>query len=280
MNNSPLISICIPVYNKENFIALTIQSVLQQTFDDLELIVLDNASTDQTAQRIQQFSDPRLRYLRHSTNIGMKANWNRCLEEARGQYVKILPADDLLYPTCLEKQLAAITQPNTPPIVMACCGRDIIDSKGNRLLTRRFYEASNIISGEEAIRKIIRSGTNRLGEPGAILFHRNAVQQAGHFHDRYPYVIDLDLWVRVLRLGQLAVLPETLCAFRISASSESVVTRRSQSRDFKAFIKYLQAEQYPITPWDARLGILRSSLLEIARRLVYRATSFLSHFSK
>lgn len=264
------------VYNKEKFITQTIQSVLQQTFTDLELIVLDNASTDQTSQRVQEFTDPRIRYLRHPTNIGMKANWNRCLEEARGQYVKLLPADDLLYPTCLEKQFAAITQPNPHTIVMTCCGRDIIDSTGKRLLTRRFYGAGNIISGEKAIRKIIRAGTNRLGEPGAILFRREATQQAGQFNDQFPYVIDLDLWMRVLRLGYLSVLPETLCAFRISHSSESVISRRSQSKDFKAFIQYLQHQGYPITATDAWQGIVRAGILEIARRMVYRITSFIS----
>ena len=91
------VSLGIPVYNGERFVATAIKSVLDQTFTDFELIVCDNASTDQTPEICQEFArkDSRIRYLRQEINIGAKANFNRVFEYARGEYFKWIAADDL-----------------------------------------------------------------------------------------------------------------------------------------------------------------------------------------
>ncbi len=270
---NPRVSVCIPVFNCEQFVGQAVQSVLEQSCGDFELIVLDNASTDGTLQVIEQFADARVRIVRGLRNEGLEANWNKALREARGDYVKILPADDLLYRDCLERQVAALDDPANRGVTLVCAGRDIIDVQGHRLMTRRFSGGRGRLSGLAAIRRIVRSGTNPLGEPGAILFRAAALERTGPFDGRILYVIDLDLWVRLLLQGDAYVFPEALCAFRLSPASTSVEMATRQSRDFAGYIARLSADPAcGLRRIDCALGTLRCRVLGLLRYLVYRFT--------
>lgn len=102
-----LVSILIPVYNRESIIAETIQSALDQTYNNIEVVVVDNASTDNTWQVIQMFAeqDSRIKAFKNESNIGPVRNWLRCVEEAIGEFGKILWSDDLIAPDFIEKTL-------------------------------------------------------------------------------------------------------------------------------------------------------------------------------
>jgi glycosyltransferase involved in cell wall biosynthesis len=103
---NPKISVCIPAYNNESFIAEAIESVLAQSFGDFELLVIDDCSLDRTRQIVASFAtrDSRIVLLENSRNLGMVHNWNRCLKVARGEFIKFLFGDDLLSaPNALEK---------------------------------------------------------------------------------------------------------------------------------------------------------------------------------
>lgn len=104
---TPKVSILIPVYNQENFIACCIESALAQTFPDIEVVVVDNASTDRTWDICQQFAakDKRVRIFRNDSNIGPVRNWLACVAKARGEYVKILWSDDLIHPEFMSKTM-------------------------------------------------------------------------------------------------------------------------------------------------------------------------------
>lgn len=277
-NHKPLVSVCIPVYNCESFIAETIRSVLQQTSVDFELVIIDNASTDKTAEIVTGFSDARIRYLRNDQNIGMMGNWNKCLDEAKGEFIKLLPADDLIYPTCLEEQVKVISESST--VALVCCGRDIIDVAGKKLIRRSFSGLNGFVSGAEAVRRIIRSGTNRLGEPGAILFRRELISRTNRFSDQYPYVIDLGLWIKLLGMGDLYVIQKSLCAFRVSPQSESVNSRHFHRDDFSKFIRSMDRQLYNLSSFDIFWGICKSSLLEIMRRFFYKLTRIYNFIKK
>lgn len=112
--NTPVVSILIPVYNRENFIASCIESALSQTFTDLEVIVVDNASTDRTWEICQHYADidSRVRVFRNEENIGPVRNWLRCVSEAQGEYGKILFSDDLMFPHFLEHTLPYLEDPD------------------------------------------------------------------------------------------------------------------------------------------------------------------------
>ena len=84
------VSICIPVYNAEEYIERTIESILNQKFSNFELIIIDNCSTDNTVDKINQFKDTRIRFYKNETNLGMVKNWNECLKKIQGKYVNIV----------------------------------------------------------------------------------------------------------------------------------------------------------------------------------------------
>ena len=102
-----LVSILVPVYNREQLIGPCLRSALAQTITDIEVVVVDNASTDGTVGVCQEIAseDPRVRVFVNETNLGPVRNWQRCLQEARGYYAKLLFSDDLLAPAYLEKTL-------------------------------------------------------------------------------------------------------------------------------------------------------------------------------
>ena len=110
---SPLVSILIPVYNRETLIGECIQSALDQTFVDLEVVIVDNASTDKTWEICQQYAnkDKRVKIFRNETNVGPVRNWLRCVSEARGEFGKILFSDDLIFPKFLEHTLPYFEDP-------------------------------------------------------------------------------------------------------------------------------------------------------------------------
>lgn len=109
----PKVSILIPVFNRKDYIAACIQSALDQTYTNIEIIIVDNASDDGTWEICQQFAvnDQRVRVFRNETNIGPVRNWLRCVNEAQGEYGKILFSDDLMFPQFLEHTLPFLYQP-------------------------------------------------------------------------------------------------------------------------------------------------------------------------
>lgn len=131
MTDRPRVSIGLPVYNGENFIVASIDSLLAQTFTDFELIICDNASTDGTEAVCRDYAsrDPRVRYQRNEANIGASANYNLTFEMARGDYFKWAAHDDLCAPTYLERCVEALER--DPAVVLAYTRARAIDGKGN-----------------------------------------------------------------------------------------------------------------------------------------------------
>ena len=133
----PLVSILIPVYNREKFIAECLQSALEQTYQHIEIIVVDNASTDSTWQICQEFAirDPHIRIFQNETNIGPVRNWIRCAQEARGEFSKLLFSDDLLEPDCIRCMIKRI---HTDVAFVVCTAR-----VGESRSTAQIYYAQN-----------------------------------------------------------------------------------------------------------------------------------------
>src|SRR4051794_32697132 len=95
----PVVSVCIRVFNGQDYVGVCIDYALGQTFPDFELLVVDNCSDDRTPEIVRSYHDQRIRYIRNDRNLGMGGNFNRCLELARGKYIVIIPHDDLILPT-------------------------------------------------------------------------------------------------------------------------------------------------------------------------------------
>jgi len=234
---NPTVSVCIPTYMGAELIGTAIESVLFQTFNDFELIIIDNNSTDGTETIVGKYNDPRIRFLRNDRNLGPEGNWNRCLTEARGRYFKLLPHDDLLSLNCLELQVAVLEADTEERIALVFCARTIIDSLGRSIMTRNYpRHRGGVISSRSAIRDSLQSGTNLIGEPGGVLFRKSLADKVGGFDASIGYVVDLDYWFRLLIRGDAYYLPEKLVSFRIAIGSWSDAIGNKQKDDFLRFI--------------------------------------------
>lgn len=271
---TPLVSVVIPVYNCAAFIDAAMKSVLTQTLTDLELVVSDNASTDGTWEALQRYTvDPRVRVVRMPFNVGSVENFKRVLNLGTGEFIKLVCADDVLYPSNLEMLVRELNA--HPSAVLAVSSRDIIDGSGRVILRNRGLAGlRGEISGTDAIRRSVLSGTNIFGEPPSALFRRAALADAGGWNGRFPYLADLATYSSVLlhSNGNLVAVPEPLWAFRVSASQRSVETQiRTQAGEVTNFFRELAAENPGLL--DRRhliVGSTRAHLNAIARHVVYR----------
>lgn len=268
---SPRLSVAIPVYNGAAYLADTIASVLAQSCEDFELIICDDHSTDGSLAVAAARPDPRIRILANETNLGFGGNWNRCLEECRGRYIKILPQDDLLHRDCLERQAAVLDADSEGSVALVFCAREIIGPSGRAYMKRGFASAGCSTSGAEMARSTARRGTNPIGEPGAVLFRSTAARAAGPFNGARPFVIDIDYWLRLLKFGRAVYLPEVLASFRVSAGSQSVRMARRQAGEFGAFLHDIsRSGLYSLSAADIVRGTATAMANSIGRSLIYR----------
>jgi glycosyltransferase involved in cell wall biosynthesis len=264
-----MISVCLPVFNCRQHIAQAVDSVLAQTFADFELIIVDNNSTDGTYELLCRYTDSRIKLLRNATNIGACGNWNRALGEASGRYIKLLCADDFIYPDCLERQLAVLEAEDSG-VVMVSCGRDIVDESGRKVHRRQYPGRGGRVPGHEVVREAVLKGTNIVGDVASVLFRREAVSGAGEFDGSLPYVIDLDFWVRVLKNGDLYVMNDYLSAYRVSGNSWSVAITGSQAADFSALIERInRVYGIKLTYFDRAIGKMMARCNSLLRRVFY-----------
>lgn len=261
------VSVCIPVYNGERYIGEAIRSVLAQTFTEFELLVIDNASEDRTMEVLAEFEDPRLRCVRNDRNIGAAANFNRALDMASAPYVKILCADDTLHPDCLKRQVAILDC--EPSVAMVTTRRRIIDAEGRPRLIRGLRRSGRL-SPPGLFKTIVRSGTNPIGEPSAVLIRRSCAEAAGRFNPERSYAIDLEYWMRVLLHGDLWVIPEPLATFRVSGASWSLALLGAQASSYRGLIADLRRSgEYGLSRFDVFIGGASATLNSAARRLYY-----------
>jgi glycosyltransferase involved in cell wall biosynthesis len=205
------ISVCIPTFNSALYVRDCIESVLAQQETDFEVIVFDNASEDATWEIIKSFAHPRIRAFRAEQNRGMAANFNSALQEARGEYIKLLCSDDLLEPNALQLETNFLDQ--HPHAAMVTCATNLIGSDGKALgVTRHFSKLSTIDAS--TLRALTLIHGNVVGEPSAVLFRRTAWLNAGPFEEGLVTLIDLDMWFRLSRQGAIGYLPLPLCRIR------------------------------------------------------------------
>lgn len=271
MHSQPLISVCIPSYNNEDFVGATLESVLRQTCADFEIVITDDHSSDSTVSVISSFTDPRIRLVRNETNLGMGANWNKALSLAQGEYVKVLCGDDVLYPDCLRQQVSILNHPGRSSIALAVCGTDVINIRGQIVLRRRLGVGPGQINGRSLIRNCVRRGYNLIGEPLVGLFRKDILTRPGMFDPGNPYMIDLLFWSELLKTGDAHVDERRLAAFRISRSALSTTIGLKQAAYFRRFIRKIHKDRaFPTSTLDVLTGYYFSLQWCILRNLFIR----------
>jgi glycosyltransferase involved in cell wall biosynthesis len=268
----PTISVCIPTYCGDSHLGKAIDSVLAQDYPDFELVIIDDNSPDQTTSVVSRYQDDRIRYIKNATNLGPEGNWNRCLQEAQGKYLKLLPHDDVLAPDCLRRQVEILEKDGDNSIALVFCARQIINHQG-RVLSKRGYPVSvqGQIPSQRAIRQCIRHGTNLIGEPGAVMFRKTLAEITGFFDGSIGYIIDLDYWFRLLLNGDAYYLDAHLVSFRVSQGSWSVAIGTKQSYDFNRFIdRCNEIQEYKLNTLDILAGKVMAKLNNILRLVFYK----------
>jgi glycosyltransferase involved in cell wall biosynthesis len=237
----PQISICIPTYNGEKFIARTIQSVLDQTFSNFEIIVSDDGSNDKTLEIVRSFNDPRIVRVDSLSKVGAEANWNNSVANARADLVKLVCQDDLLYAQCLQTEFEAMSLSANQDVAFCFSLRDFVTPKDRFIKGRRIANSEQKkLSKTQMLRKVVRSGGNPIGEPMAVTFRKSAFEKAGKFHG--DYVIDLNMWVGLLEIGSVLFIPRRLSAFRISKTSWTSSLKKSQFESVRSLAKKIRRE--------------------------------------
>ncbi|MEI6692938.1 MAG: glycosyltransferase family 2 protein [Chlorobium sp.] len=253
--NRPLVTVAIPMYNNGRFIDETINSVLRQTFTDFELLIYDDNSTDDSYEKAASYNDSRIKLFRNPENLGPEGNWNKAISNVTGKYVKLVCGDDLLFPECLQKQVAVFEDPYNNGVSLVSSQRTIIDPEGKTLIKKVNFVNEGRKEMVDVIRKMIRMGTNIIGEPVCGLYPADLISKTSGYSAIVPYTIDLDFWLQMLKHGDLYVIDESLCAFRISNASWSSRIGELRYQQFLEFMERAAAdERHKVTDLDMFIG--------------------------
>ncbi len=247
MPTTPKISVLIPSFNCARFLPEAIDSVLAQEFGDYELIVSDDGSDDGSADLLRRWAapDPRLRLHCQPSNLGMVAHWNWCLQQARGEYVKFVFADDALVSSQALGRMAALLDAN-PAASMAASARRVLGPDSRPLAVWDELQTGGLHRGPEVIARCLNEDRNLIGEPSAVMFRR-AMGLRG-FDPQWRQLVDLEMWLHLLSSGDLAYISEPLCAFRLHPGQQSEANRRAnvgpeeRLRLLSRYIRHLPAD--------------------------------------
>lgn len=266
---TPAVSVVVPTYNSVDFIDATMRSILTQTFTDFEVVVSDHSSTDGTWEALQHYTaDPRVRLSRLAHGGGAPANWNAVTDLASGEFLKLVHGDDVLYPDCLALQVAALRA--HPSAVLASSTRDIIDAKGAPVLRDRgMRRLRGEVSGTEAIRRAVLAGKH-FGEPVAVLFRRQVLEDVGGWDARFPFEIDMATCCAVLLRGNLVAVPGPLAAWRVHSSQWSLDLMHSHVEQTVGLYRELAATHPGLLgPRHLLVAAIQARINVLGRRAVY-----------
>jgi glycosyltransferase involved in cell wall biosynthesis len=218
-DTDPLVTIAIPTFNRAPWLADCIRSALAQSYQQFEVVVSDNASSDDTAVVLSQFNDERLRVVRQQKNIGATPNWNACLAEAKGEYIVFLPDDDRISPWLLERCIGLIRLEPQLPVLMAL-GEAYVVAQGRTLpalASRKF--GTGIWDGADILDEYLKG---RISVQGCTTMLRTDMLRAyGGFPMGWPFASDLARHLPLLLAGKAGLINELCGAYCIHEATET-----------------------------------------------------------
>jgi GT2 family glycosyltransferase len=234
------VSVVVPAYNRAASVSRAVDSALAQTLTDIEVLVVDDASTDATAEVVGAYDDPRVRLFQHETNRGGSAARNTGIDHARGTYVAFLDSDDEWLPHKLEKQVNCL-QSRSDEWVAAYCGFERIRSGQYRRLRERLSavvsprEKDGVEGGVELVDDSLLLRGFSTGGMSTIIVTRDVVETMGGFDEAFPRRQDWEFRNRLLTHGKLACVDEVLVR-----KHQSVGGRPSAETVERASLRYLE----------------------------------------
>ncbi|MFN6525427.1 glycosyltransferase [Nostoc sp. ChiSLP03a] len=236
---SPIVSICIPTYNGANFIAEAINSVFKQTYPNMEIIISDDNSSDNTVNIANSFKQESLfefSIFRHN-QYGLAQNWNYCISQAQGKYIKFLFQDDLLEPTAIEEMVNLAEQDEeiglvfSPRTLFTNIGHTVYDSNflmhhEAKDVHKAWSTLKTIQSGQQLLLdpNILDNPINKIGEPSTVLIRKDVFDKVGLFNSEFCQLVDLEMWLRIMSQYKVGFVDQVLSHFRIHPQQQ---TRRN-----------------------------------------------------
>ena len=233
-NREAVVSICVPTYNGVQYLSECISSIRSQTFTDFEVAICDDQSSDGTLDLARELAkgDERFRFISNRMRFGLVGNWNNCIQQARGEWIKFLFQDDTIAPTCIERLLAACQAHQKP---FSFCERDLIFEQGTSARTREWFldhrekirsawQRNPLIEPARAIRILARDAElNLVGEPTVTLIRKSVFTELGLFDQELIHTCDLEFWFRVMTNYGAVFIPEALAGFRVHSQATTAL---------------------------------------------------------
>ncbi|HTP29381.1 MAG TPA: glycosyltransferase [Anaeromyxobacteraceae bacterium] len=210
----PLVSFCIPTHNMARYLGDAIESALAQEGTDVELVVCDDASTDDTAAIVAEFSDPRLRYCLFPDRAGQAGNFNRCLRAARGDYLTILHSDDLLLPGFLRDRTARLDA--DPRLAFTFGAVRVIDADGLFVRVSAPWPADRRLPSREMLEELLKGS---IVSPPSLMVRRSHAEAAGAFREDLTWGHDWEWTMRLAAIGDAQYAAAPSAAYRVHDGS-------------------------------------------------------------
>jgi glycosyltransferase involved in cell wall biosynthesis len=268
---TPLVSICIPTFNGEQFIVEAMDSAINQTYSNLEIVVSDDASNDNTLKLIEKFKEKtniQIRIFYHNPK-GIGANWNNCVKQSKGAYIKFLFQDDILKPTCIE-EMVAFAEANTVDLVY--CKRDFIYEVKDSFITawiRNFenlhdkWKSINVINGVVKGKVCLQdeyfmhAPENKFGEPTAVLLNKRIFEKIGYFDNNLIQALDIEFWWRVLCYYDTGFIDKSLIYFRLHSRQTSQINHVNQVNEMDVLHRFCYDKMFWKIHNKSKLFLLR-----------------------
>lgn len=230
------ISVIIPVFNGEKTIGETINSISNQTFQDIEIIIINDGSTDTTLEIIEKISDSRIKIFSYP-NAGLSASRNRGISQAKGEYISFIDADDLWTPDKLESQWQALQ--SNPQAAVAYSWTDYIDESSKFIKSGRRIKANGDAFSKLLITNFLENGSNPL-------ISQKCFEKVGGFDESLPAAEDKDMWLRLAANYEFVCVEKPQILYRTSATSMSTNLKRQEAASLKVIergFSYPKAEK-------------------------------------
>lgn len=240
----PLVSIIVPVFNRREMISDALASLKAQTYQKIEIIVVDDGSSDGSSEIAEATGDSRIRVVRHAQNLGIPTARNTGLAEARGDYIAWLDSDDLALPRRIERQVAFLETHPEIAMVGSCGGRRDLGGKRSALTRVPVFNHEDI-----AAELLFRSPYQQSSIMG-----RTDVLTAYPYRVEFPVCEDLDVFLRIARNHRIANLPEVLIDRRLHAG-QTVSTESELIRDRKRVLFREELERLGVAATDEELNL-------------------------
>ncbi len=249
-----LVSVIIPAYNHEKYIGKCIESVLNQTYSNLEVLVNDDCSTDGTRAEIEKINDDRVKKFFSKTNRGVVESINELSSKCNGKYIAIIGSDDFWYPTKIEEQLKVFKE--NPKLGAVFTEVDFVD-ENNEIYQEKIFNYSNMTSAER-IRKFYEIG-NHLCHPSSMI-KKSVFKDIGEYNNRYRQLHDYDYWTRLVQKYKINIINKKLMAYRRERKNNESISSVNNTNTMRLYNELFYINYKMIT--DANNKLFKEAFMD------------------